>query len=294
MPTAASSSSSDEDEVHASQRGNGGQVPSSSSSAAAGGPSSAKKPILPPKKRAAEKTAEDTKRSGKGRARSHSLPSEASSEEDKSESSEEEEEEDGSATKKKTKRSDRKDEPPPPFRGKSSRYIGVDYNKHTKKYEARFVFQGRIHHLGLFKDEVEAAKAYDEAVFLNRGPDAPRNFEYNGVPPTHRSSAYRGVNFDKRSKKWKASMRVDGKSTYFGLFKSEKAAAKVYDREALKYRGLDAKLNFPDAPYVKEFKEKLLESKEDGTSDAAGSSTVPKTVRRKQGKNEAEKHLEDD
>ena len=45
----------------------------------------------------------------------------------------------------------------------SSKYRGVWYNKQTKKWRATIVVNRKRKQIGYFSDEVEAAKAYDEA-----------------------------------------------------------------------------------------------------------------------------------
>lgn len=45
-----------------------------------------------------------------------------------------------------------------PSMGGTSRYRGVSWFAETSKWRAAVVFQGRQHHLGLFVDEVEAAR----------------------------------------------------------------------------------------------------------------------------------------
>jgi hypothetical protein len=42
------------------------------------------------------------------------------------------------------------------------------------------------------------------------------------------SSIYRGVNWDKKSKKWKASIRIDGKKKHLGFFDDENEAGLIY------------------------------------------------------------------
>ena len=57
------------------------------------------------------------------------------------------------------------------------------------------------------------------------------------------SSQYKGVNFFKRDKKWKAEIYVNGKNLFLGLFINEIDAAKAYDIAAKKYFGEFARLN---------------------------------------------------
>jgi len=59
------------------------------------------------------------------------------------------------------------------------------------------------------------------------------------------TSTYKGVFWDKQRKKWQARLHHNGRSLYLGLFTDEIQAAKAYDREAKKYRGEYAFLNFP-------------------------------------------------
>lgn len=44
----------------------------------------------------------------------------------------------------------------------SSKYVGVDYHKRTKKWRARIVYRGELLHLGLFHLEINASKAYNQ------------------------------------------------------------------------------------------------------------------------------------
>lgn len=45
----------------------------------------------------------------------------------------------------------------------TSIYKGVSWNKATSKWRAYIQKDGKLHHLGLFTDEIEAAKAYNKA-----------------------------------------------------------------------------------------------------------------------------------
>lgn len=44
----------------------------------------------------------------------------------------------------------------------SSKYVGVDYHKRTKKWRARIVYNGDLIHLGLFDREIDASIAYNK------------------------------------------------------------------------------------------------------------------------------------
>ena len=65
-------------------------------------------------------------------------------------------------------------------------------------------------------------------------------------PPEKRKSKYKGVYFDKRSEKWWAAIKTKEKNIYLGSFTDEDAAAKAYDKAAIKHFGDKAILNFQE------------------------------------------------
>lgn len=59
----------------------------------------------------------------------------------------------------------------------------------------------------------------------------------------NRSKGSRGICFNQLSKKWKAYIRVNGKNTHLGYFKTKTLAQNAYDESALKHYGQFAVLN---------------------------------------------------
>ena len=57
-----------------------------------------------------------------------------------------------------------------------------------------------------------------------------------------RRSKYVGVSWDKKMKKWRAEIKIDGKSKSLGLYHDEKEAARMYDEQAAL---LGRSVNFP-------------------------------------------------
>ena len=60
------------------------------------------------------------------------------------------------------------------------------------------------------------------------------------------TSGYKGVSRHTPARKWMAHIRMNRKLIHLGLFKSEKDAARAYDKKAKELHGKFAYLNFPE------------------------------------------------
>ncbi|XWS71771.1 hypothetical protein CRYUN_Cryun03dG0167300 [Craigia yunnanensis] len=72
--------------------------------------------------------------------------------------------------------------------------------------------------------------------------------------PRSRSSQYRGVTFYRRTGRWESHIWDSGKQVYLGGFDTAHAAARIYDQAAIKFRGVDADINFSLSDYEDDMK----------------------------------------
>ena len=61
-----------------------------------------------------------------------------------------------------------------------SKYKGIYFRKKTRKWEVLITFERKKIHLGCFRDEIEAARAYDRAAMKYHGEFACLNFPEPG------------------------------------------------------------------------------------------------------------------
>nr|XP_009804919.1 PREDICTED: AP2-like ethylene-responsive transcription factor TOE3 isoform X1 [Nicotiana sylvestris] len=75
--------------------------------------------------------------------------------------------------------------------------------------------------------------------------------------PRSRSSQYRGVTFYRRTGRWESHIWDCGKQVYLGGFDTAHAAARAYDRAAIKFRGVEADINFNLEDYEDDLKQQM-------------------------------------
>jgi len=106
--------------------------------------------------------------------------------------------------------------------GYLSSFIGITWDKITRKWLARIMFNGRCIHLGYFELEIDAANAYQKALKeLNEGLDL--NILY---PKKIKTSQYKGIFWSKHKNKWVAKY----KNKYIGHFNTELEAYEAREK----------------------------------------------------------------
>ena len=115
--------------------------------------------------------------------------------------------------------------------GKTSRFFGVYWDKQARRWHAHVWHGGKVHNIGLYDDEVDAARAVDKWLVANRR--RPVNLDADDKPlewQTTYASIYVGVHRNKGS--WMARIKVHGKYENLGTYRTQKEAALAFDRRA--------------------------------------------------------------
>jgi hypothetical protein len=151
-------------------------------------------------------------------------------------------------------------------------FVGVSWRKERRKWKAQIRHDGEKQHLGYFDDELEAARAVDTVARQLRGEDAhggqsgknwnrlnfPTEGEVKGAKDRgallteedktaaaaaselQGPSAFVGVSWNKRRRKWMAQTWHGGKNHHLSFFDDEREAARAVDTAARRLRGEEA------------------------------------------------------
>ena len=158
-----------------------------------------------------------------------------------------------------------------------SKYKGVYADKAVaSKWKSSIRINHREVHLGYYDSELEAARAYDKANLCVKGEvknltvedytdaeraaidsckgdiDALRKMMNVGAGSRPGTSSNRGVCREKKTKKWRAEIQINGKKESLGYHEFEEDAVKAYDRACIVLKGEDAKTNRPIEEYRSE------------------------------------------
>lgn len=99
--------------------------------------------------------------------------------------------------------------------------------------------------------------------YLGKVTDVPQPLKKSRRGPRSRSSQYRGVTFYRRTGRWESHIWDCGKQVYLGGFDTAHAAARAYDRAAIKFRGVEADINFTLDDYEDDLKQTSNLTKEE-------------------------------
>lgn len=126
----------------------------------------------------------------------------------------------------------------------TSNYKGVYFDNKANKWASSISINKKTIYLGVFKDEKMAAKMYDVCANYLYKEFARLNFPneplldilpeeiLNRTKNKKYSSKYKGVNFDKKTQKWRVITRIgcnNGKKKYLGLYNTEIEAHNIYE-----------------------------------------------------------------
>lgn len=97
---------------------------------------------------------------------------------------------------------------------------------------------------GMFVDHINLSRMDNRRTNLRIC--TPNENRRNQCKRARASSRFKGISWNKRTRKWCASIHFKGKPIWLGCFNDEIEAARAYDRAAVEYFGEFARLNFPE------------------------------------------------
>lgn len=117
----------------------------------------------------------------------------------------------------------------------SSEYVGVSWNKKTRKWTSYITIKKNRIVLGHFVSELEASQCYENALIaLNNRLDIKSN-----CTKIKKSSKYKGVGFHKASGKYRSRIVIEGKSKCLGYFTNEIDAKIAYESYKNNYKSIN-------------------------------------------------------
>ncbi|KAJ6814394.1 putative AP2-like ethylene-responsive transcription factor TOE3 isoform X2 [Iris pallida] len=129
--------------------------------------------------------------------------------------------------------------------------VDDDVDEAEEEESAEKVLLPRAHWMGVqFRQSEKSVEASQPIKKSRRGPRS-------------RSSQYRGVTFYRRTGRWESHIWDCGKQVYLGGFDTAHAAARAYDRAAIKFRGVEADINFSLEEYEDDLKQMRNLTKEE-------------------------------
>jgi len=144
---------------------------------------------------------------------------------------------------------------------------GAVLDKRGGRWLSQISFDKRRYSLGTYATEKEAGEARDKAAIVLHGKFASLNYPMNTYEFDHEDfkkiimednrrnkspirrgkhrNKYRGVHFNKKEKKYYATLSIDKKSVHIGSFDCEEEAVRAWDSKCYEVYGDIDLLNFP-------------------------------------------------
>lgn len=125
-------------------------------------------------------------------------------------------------------------------------YTSSGYAMRTVKIDGKdqFILMHRLINgtpKGMYTDHKNGDGLDNRKINLRNATNS--NNQMNRINLPGGTSAYRGVSWASKARKWKSAIKLNQKSINLGYFDDESEAAKAYNDAAEKYHGVFARLN---------------------------------------------------